>query len=585
VDLTSQYTHSANQHQAAAARAQQQFRLVGNLRLLTGIAALILAFFVFGNNSVSPWWFCLPLVVFTALAVRHANIEQKLNVANRSARFYQQGLARITNRWMGTGEQGNRFRDPNHVYAEDLDLFGKGSLYELLCTVRTRAGEDALAGWLLKPSPMSLVLARQAAVDELAPRLQLREQLALIGEDVRTGLHTELVAAWGSKPAVPFPPGLHIIAACLSAGTLASLIGYLTDFWGRLPLLVFVLLQLGLSFFLRPRVREVVEAVELPSHDLDHLAGLLRRIEREPCNSALLCELKDRLKTAGLTASEQIARLEVLANRLEWTHNEFFKPIAAVLMWSTHLAVAIERWRTHSGASIERWIATAGDFEALCALAVYRFEHPEDPFPDLRETGPVFDGTELGHPLIISVRNDIRVGKDRPVIVVSGSNMSGKSTLLRTVGLNTALAWAGAPVRAARLSVSPLQVAASMRLQDSLQDGKSRFYAEITRLRQILELTSGPLPVLFLLDELLSGTNSHDRQIGAAAIVASLVERGAVGMLTTHDLALADIAEGFNVHFTDMIEDGKLHFDYRLRPGIVEHSNAIELMRSVGLPV
>jgi DNA mismatch repair ATPase MutS len=251
-----------------------------------------------------------------------------------------------------------------------------------------------------------------------------------------------------------------------------------------------------------------------------------------------------------------------------------------------------------SGGRVREWIDTAGEFEALCSLAGYSYEHPADAFPELAEIpGGCFEAEALAHPLMPearSIRNDVQLGgpsqENLRLWIVSGSNMSGKSTLLRTIGINTVLAWAGAPVRAARLRISPLSLGVSIRVQDSLQDGRSRFYAEITRLREIIALTSGPRPVLFLLDELLSGTNSHDRQIGASGIVQALIGRGALGLITTHDLALAHIADALpgravNVHFADTLRNGELHFDYRLQPGVVERSNALDLMRSVGIEV
>jgi DNA mismatch repair ATPase MutS len=226
-------------------------------------------------------------------------------------------------------------------------------------------------------------------------------------------------------------------------------------------------------------------------------------------------------------------------------------------------------------------------------LAGYAYEHPQDPFPELVPVEPRFEGTDLGHPLIHEARNvrtDLRLADELRVLIVSGSNMSGKSTLLRTVGINTILALAGAPVRARRLRLSPLQLGASIRIQDSLQAGISHFYAEITRLRRIVQLTSGTRPVIFLLDEILHGTNSHDRLIGAQRVVRGLVERGAIGLITTHDLALARIADdptlgAANVHFEDHLVGGQIAFDYLLRPGVVQRSNALELMRSVGLEV
>jgi DNA mismatch repair ATPase MutS len=285
-------------------------------------------------------------------------------------------------------------------------------------------------------------------------------------------------------------------------------------------------------------------------------------------------------------------------------------------LWTTHLAFAVENWRRHSGPAARRWLTATGEIEALCSLASHAFEHPNDPFPEFApeapgDAAPCLEAEAIGHPLIPEdrvVRNDVcvgancdavRIGADHNdehfganlrVLVVSGSNMSGKSTLLRTLGINAVLAQAGAPVRAKRLRMSPLAVGASIRITDSLQGGVSRFYAEILRLRQILDLTAGPLPVLFLIDEFLHGTNSHDRRIGAEALVRGLIDRGAIGLITTHDLALAEIAHTLgdraaNVHFEDQIENGQIRFDYVMRPGVVRKSNAIELMRSVGLEI
>jgi DNA mismatch repair ATPase MutS len=264
-------------------------------------------------------------------------------------------------------------------------------------------------------------------------------------------------------------------------------------------------------------------------------------------------------------------------------------------MWTTQCALAVETWRDAFGKAVPLWLSTVGQLEALVSLAGYGYEHPRDPFPEIRDSdaGALFDATGIGHPLLPEarvIRNDVRLDADMRLLVVSGSNMSGKSTLLRTVGINAVLALAGAPVRAERLRISPVAVGATLRIQDSLEEGTSRFYAEIKRMRQLVEIAEGPLPLLFLLDEIFHGTNSHDRRIGAEAVIGELVKRGAVGLVTTHDLALSDIAEGLaprarNVHFEDHLENGRVTFDFKLRDGIVEKSNALELMRSVGLDV
>jgi DNA mismatch repair ATPase MutS len=311
--------------------------------------------------------------------------------------------------------------------------------------------------------------------------------------------------------------------------------------------------------------------------------------------------------------SRRIARLRRLVTVLDHaTLNLWFRPIAALLLVRDQTAVVIDRWHAQYGPAVESWLRAVGDIEALAALATFAYEHPADSYPALVEGGPLFDATALGHPLIderVGVRNDVRLGDGHPrALIVSGSNMSGKSTLLRGVGVNVVLALSGAPVRAADLTLSPLAIGSTMRIEDSLQAGHSRFYAEILRIRAIVDLARGPRPLLFLLDEILGGTNSHDRRIGAEATVRILIDAGAIGLVTTHDLALTELASKLgpldrkapegpldekaaegpsvaNVHFEDRIENGTMVFDYRMRPGVVERSNALALMRAVGLDV
>jgi DNA mismatch repair ATPase MutS len=249
----------------------------------------------------------------------------------------------------------------------------------------------------------------------------------------------------------------------------------------------------------------------------------------------------------------------------------------------------MENWRADHGSSVRRWLDAVSEIEAISCLANYAWEHPADPWPEFSESR-IYQGEELGHPLLPDercIRNSVALAEPLRLLVVSGSNMSGKSTLMRAVGMNAVLALAGAPVRAKRLVISRLSLGASIRTMDSLEEGYSRFMAEILRLKQILEL---PVPALFLLDELLAGTNSHDRAIGAEGLLHGLLERGAIGIATTHDLALARVADelaeaAVNVHFEDRLENGQLVFDYKMRPGVVARSNALDLMRAVGLQV
>lgn len=575
------------------ARAERQYSQFGNARLATGLAAVAVAGFSFGVNWISPWWLIAPVAIFVALAIALERLDNERQRSARAVAYYERAIGRIEDRWIGAGRAGEGFRDPQHVYADDLDLFGRGSLFELLSTARTGAGERILADWLLAPADREEVMERQEAVRELRPQIDLREALALMGDDIRAAVDAKVLAMWGTAPPVRFFPGARLIAPVLAAASVVTFLLFLGQQLPVSPFLAIVLAEMIFNFSIRPRVELVMSAVASPGHELEILALLLDRLEREKFSSVRLKKLVQELQAEGSAASRNIRKLTRLIEMLDSSKNMFFRPVAAMLLWNAQFAMAVEAWRESCGPRIGKWIAAVGEFEALCSLSTYAFERPDATFPELVAEGPLFDAEALRHPLIparVAVANDVSLGNDVRLWIVSGSNMSGKSTLMRAVGLNTVLAWCGAPVACARLRVSRLNIGASMTTHDSLADNRSRFYAEISRLRDVVELPRTGHPTLFLLDELLSGTNSHDRRIGAEAVVRGLVERGAIGMVTTHDLALAEIVptldgRAANVHFEDHIENGEIHFDFKLRPGVVTRSNALELMRAVGLDV
>jgi hypothetical protein len=362
-----------------------------------------------------------------------------------------------------------------------------------------------------------------------------------------------------------------------------------------------ILLVLIIEGLLRARQRKDLDTVLHSAvgyvRELSILRDLLARLEREDFRCAKLKAVQQQINSGAVAGSIAIRRLERLVEAHDWEHNIAFMVVAAPLMWSVHIGWLIEDWRRHHGRDIAHWLQAVGELEALSSLATYAYEHPADPFPTLVESEPQdrlgrLEGTALGHPLLPTarmIRNDVRLSSEHRLLVVSGSNMSGKSTLLRTVGINVVLALAGAPVRANALTLSPLAIGATLRIQDSLVEGRSRFYAEITRIRAIVDAGRRE-SLLFLLDELFHGTNSHDRFVGATGVLRSLLDLGAVGLITTHDLALTAIASELapratNVHFEDRFEGGEMSFDYRMKPGPVTRSNALALMRAVGLEV
>jgi MutS domain V len=574
-------------------RLHSRERRTGYLQL--ALAAFLLLWILFRLRHFSSFDLLLlaPITVFVVLALLHGKQIRAVAQCSRSIAFYEQGLARLNGTWAGSGDPGERFLEPSHPYARDLDLFGRAGLFELLCTARTRAGEETLARWLLTAAPPEEVRGRQAAAVELSNRLRFRETLSTLGEDLGLGVRPSQLVAWGEASA-HLPTGIiRIVAPVLAVLWVLSVLAW--QVWGASELLVLAatVVNLSLSYRYRLRLSEAAHDAEEAGHDLKLLSEVVGAFEREDFASPRLRQLQAQLKQEGISPSRAIASLNRRVEFLESAHNLFVRIFDFVIFYRLQFVLAAESWRRRFGPSLRIWLDSIGELEALAALGGYTYEHPDDVFPEFVEDSPCFDATSMAHPLISrdrAVENNIRLDRELQLIVVSGPNMAGKSTFLRGIGVNAVLAQSGAPVRAARLRLSPLAVTASICVLDSLEGGISRFYAEIHRLKKIMDLTSGPVPVLFLLDELLSGTNSHDRLIGTRSFVTRLVEKGAVGLVSTHDLALTAIPEeigtrAINCHFEDHLEEGRLHFDYKLYPGIVQTSNALPLMRSIGLEV
>jgi hypothetical protein len=595
-DPSAEYTQRLTRWRASFATLSTADGRLANARLVTFVAAIAIAVGVW-QASLTGWALVVPIAIFAALAVRHDIVIRARDVAVRLIKFYEDGQARLEDRWVGTGRTGEHFRNPSHPCADDLDLFGRGSLFELLSLARTRPGERALAGWLTSPADPSVVLQRQQSVAELSAGLELREHLALAPGLAGDAVHEPELVAWAEAPPILSPPRLRYAALGLTAFTVSAAVHwYVTG----LETVLYAALAAQAAFAL-PKARHIERLLHVaagPARELSALAQALTLLERESFTSEVLRALQADLKRSGTSASIAIARLRRLSEMHDWQHNLIFAVIAMALMWSTHLAWAIEAWRRRHGAQVRVWLRVVGELEALSSLAAYTFEHPDDPFPELltaNEAGTIgrVEGVGLGHPLVAAakmVRNDVSLSPTRQLLVISGSNMSGKSTLLRTVGINVVLAQAGAPVRARSLRLGPLAVGATLRIQDSLQEGRSRFYAEISRISLLASMAGKHPPLLFLLDELFHGTNSHDRLVGAAGVLRSLLDRGAIGLITTHDLALTAIVDALgprasNVHFEDSFDGAEMHFDYQMKTGPVTKSNALALMRAVGLDV
>lgn len=595
IDPRQTYADRRDQHLASQAELEATDGHFATARGLAFLVSLVLCWFALVAGSLHPGWLLVPVFVFIALVVFHNRAVRRLKRARRAVAVYEQGLNRLDDRWQGQGVSGLRYRDPDHCCSSDLDLFGESSLFELVCGARTRLGEDTLANWLTNGTDAKTVLERQQAIVELKGNIDFHESLALLDAEVHDDLDQNQLREWVAAEARPVPLWRRIVACVLGLLAVLAVIAWSVGY-GLSPLLIVVLLEILFFATMLRTIRQIVGEADEAGSGLAILSQVLELIEQQEFSTPRLNSLRGSLQTDGHPPSWQIHRLRNVIQTLNnCLQNQFFGPIAFLLGVPVHVVHRVERWRERIGPHIPEWLDAVGQIEALSSLARYSFEHPADPFPELvtESEGPVYEAEALGHPLLEAdkcVRNDIRIDSQQRLIMVSGSNMSGKSTLLRTVGINAVLALCGAPVRAKKLRISPFVVGSAMRVNDSLQQGASLFYSVISRIKSVVERAGQSPPLLFLLDEILQGTNSHDRRVGAEGIIRQLVEKNAVGFVTTHDLALTDIVDSFeghaiNIHFEDHLNDGTMHFDYQIRPGVVQKSNALELMRMIGLNV
>jgi hypothetical protein len=564
-------------------------------RIIELFLALCLGYVAFVSRKVAPAWGWSAMALFGALTAAILWLEDLIARREAIVSYYQQGLARIEERWAEGAPRGERFADEDHPYADDLDLFGQGGLFGLLCVARTATGLETLARWLKEPAGAAEARARQAAVRELTGRTDLREQLWQAGGLVDTEVAHGPLLAWIEAPPRPASTWTRWVALAVSLAGLFALWLLVT---GRIvpAAAIFAAEALFASRF-RTLTGEIAQAGARRARELKTIARLVGLVENENFTSPMLATIRRELTEGGLSSQRRLSGLIRLVNLLDMRRNSLVALVTAPLLMATQLALAIEAWRSRHHQVLARWVHTVATIEATSSLATYAFEHPADTFPEILDdsAGPRFAAEGMAHPLLPRATrkaNDLALREtvDINIIIVTGSNMSGKTTLLRTTGINAVLALAGAPVCARNLRLTPLQIGASLRTRESLQAGVSRFFGEIRRLRAIVEMAERSPRTLFLIDEMLHGTNSHDRQLGGEAVLRQLAQAGCIGLITTHDLSLARLAElpdlrAANAHFQDRIEGDRLIFDYQMRPGIASRSNALDLMRLVGLRV
>jgi len=514
-----EYQKRLKEHEQEFAKYDTRHGHIGNAKLAVVALAILMAWLALTRDVMSAEWLWVLVGIFFALGVLHELTLRKRRAAQTALDFYKRGTARIDDKWVGTGATGEAFNEKDHVYADDLDLFGRGCLFELLDTARLPMGEKRLADWLKKASSREEILERQQLVRELSGKLDLHRDLAVVGEQLRARLVPERVLVWGEGKTF-LPRGMRPLMAALALASAGGAIYYLatTVYW---PLVSILAVQAILRRWLEPQAKGALANLDCNAEGLLLFSDILQRIENEPFETTRLKKLAEDLKAGDEPASKAVQRLARIVYWVDGRDSLLAKLLEWPFAYTAQVAFAAEGWKRSRGRQLRHWMEIAGEIEALVSLATYAYEHPADVFPEISEQEKAevfFHAVELGHPLLAvnqCVRNSVKLDAGARVLLVSGSNMSGKSTLLRTVGINAVLAMAGAPVRAASLKMTPLAIGTRIRSADSLQEGRSNFYTEILHIRRVFDLAGKKDALLFLFDELLDGTNSHDRRIGA----------------------------------------------------------------------
>lgn len=592
--------------QADAFRRRLRTVEIARLLAFAAIVGMLVWILVRGAEHAAGLWIGMAVlaVLFALLIGHHSRIARRETRLRDRAVLARASMHRITRAWKELPERD--WQAPaGHPYAADLDLFGPASLARLLPPMTSVPGAATMQSWLLVPAPVDEVRRRQAAVAELVPLVDLREDLAIeAGRVWGARRRIEQFVQWAGSEGTLLTsrPWLIWAARIIPAFTIglgvAHGIGIVARPFWMLPLFAGIALSAAFSRRLITALRRALPESEV----LERYGELLRIISAAQFETPMLRDLHRTVTGEGGAAHTRITRLGGIMRAAEiWRSPMLYLPLQLGLLWDFHLMHLLERWQRSSGRNVALWLETLGTTEALSALATLAHDNPEWTWPGLTDSGPAtLEARAIAHPLLahdVRVANDVRVGPPGTFLLVSGSNMAGKSTLIRSIGLNVVLAQCGAPVCAAELRCPPLDIQTSIRVQDSLEQGVSFFMAELLRLKQVVDAAhaapASGRTLLYLLDEILQGTNSAERTIAAQRIVGHLVASGAIGAVTTHDLALAG-SEALtrartDVHFTEQFTSGEngastMTFDYRLRPGVATSTNALKLLEIVGLP-
>ncbi|QHV98979.1 MutS-related protein [Spirosoma endbachense] len=598
--MTTENTFQERQQQFIKAEqvAHQQYNQLAFWRLVWFVGSIIVVWLLIRIDQQlgAAVSLLIGLAGFLFLLKKHQSIRNERNLNHHLAFVNQDEVARLKRQYLRP-ESGDQFANPTHFYSGDLDVFGKHSLFRLLNRTHTYEGQNRLASWLQTPAGPDAVRLRQLASVELKTKLDWRQQVEALAYSEETITRSpEALVKWATADVPPLPAYLNSVRFLFPAITLGLFVAWLMGYLPGLAVLLALAVHGGVLSQTSARAKEVSEQTFEISAALRSFRSLFQHAEQLKGEALRLQAIGEALKSTDQLASEAIGQLSQLTEGLNYRRNPYFYLLFGIVtLWDVHYLFRLERWRNEHGPHLSRWFDALGELEALNSLAGFSYAHPTYATPDIIDGQFILDIKSAAHPLLPpdrSVANSLALTGNGQTILITGSNMSGKSTFLRTVGANVVLALAGAVVSAEGFVCSPVRVFTSMRTQDSLEESTSSFYAELKRLQTLISLSKQPtarLPVLYFLDEILKGTNSADRHRGAEALIRQLHRTTASGFVSTHDLELGQLTDSSdfvrNYHFQSDLHNGELLFDYKLRNGICESFNASQLMQAIGIEI
>jgi DNA mismatch repair ATPase MutS len=580
--------------QAGLAVLNKKKLVFGRLRLIT-IAAIILSLYFIMPYNI--WYVVVATILLLALFIRLvlADLKNKTSIKHLELliNINDDEINAITDNYYHFID-GQEHIPKNHLYANDLDIFGHASLFQLINRTGSEMGSSALADWLLNPAKPEIIIERQAAVKELSAKTKWRQDLQALGAVEKIQHNTvNRLKKWFTEDYCFIKTKFWLTTRYLIPLILfAVILLNLTDVINNYVRNYFLLAAALFAFYVSKKITPLHQQVSKMTGELEVLNRSIKLIEETNFTSVFLQDLQKQFIQYQHKASAQINLLKKILERLDLRFNFLvFIPLDILLQWDLQQAIDLEKWKEKNHSNVLQWFSVLGEFEAITSLSNLSFNHPSWCFPSLKEEHFFIEGKEIGHPLIKAdkcVTNPVKVEHTGELMLVTGSNMAGKSTYLRSIGVNTVLAMAGAPVCAAYFCLSPVQIVSSMRITDNLEESTSTFYAELKKLKTIIDKVNNNEKVFILLDEILRGTNSFDRHTGSAALIKQLIKQHAACIIATHDVELSKMKEAYpthilNYHFDVQISNDELYFDYRLKEGICTSLNASILMKKIGI--